>query len=274
MDKVQSDKVEQLLKISVLDIYADSVFNCRGGEAISPLSVVDLAKSIAEKGLLQPVLVSKLKNPINGKSYRLIAGFRRHRAHEVLKKDFIDAKVVECENDEEAMILNVTENLQRQDLNILQEAQVVGKFLELSWTQQRIADKLKVSRTWVIIREKLLLLPEAIQKDAAAGLIGQSYILEIAKMTREEDQYEAVKKIKEAKERGERLPPETFKPNKELTETSKPNRVRTKPEIFKMMEQLAQIIGMGLHTRCLAWSAGEVSDAELKEDAHKESVVK
>jgi ParB family chromosome partitioning protein len=265
-----NDKIEQMLKVKLSDIFADSEFNCRGGEAISPTSVIDLAKSIDEKGLLQPILVAKMKSLVGGKMYRLIAGFRRYRAHEVLKRDSIDAKIIECENEEEAMILNITENIQRQELNILQEAQVVRKFLERGWTQQRVADKLKVSRTWVIIREKLLLLPEAIQKEAAAGLINQTQVLELAKMLRAEDQYEVVKRIKDAREKGERIPAEALKPDKDLNSDVKPNKNRSKPEVFQMMEEIAKICGMNFGTRCMAWCIGHVSDVELKEDAVKE----
>ena len=265
-----ADKIEQLLKARVNEIYADSEFNCRGGESISPLNVIDLAKSIEEKGLLQPILITKFRVPLEGKIYRLIAGFRRLKAHEVLKKEFIDAKVIECENEEEAMVLNITENLQRQELNIIQEALIVKKFLQLKWTQQRIAEKLKVTRTWVIIREKLLLLPEAIQKEAAAGLINQTHILELAKMAKPEDQYDAVKLIKDAKERGEKMPAEALKPNKDLNDIKKPNKVRTKPEIFQMIEHVSAICGMNFGTRCLAWASGEISDMDLKAEAMKE----
>jgi len=69
---------DKFVQMPMSDIYVDEDFNCR--KRITPIDVVDLAKDIKKNGLLQPVIVSiqsDEQQAENGKSYRLIAGFRR-----------------------------------------------------------------------------------------------------------------------------------------------------------------------------------------------------
>src|SRR5262245_14130389 len=97
-------------------IFSDDDFNCRG--RIAPIDVIDLAKSIEEVGLQQPIVVQPYKHPLNPKIlYRIMAGHRRFMAFRVNKSDKIPAFIREGLTDFEARLLNLTENLKRQDLN-------------------------------------------------------------------------------------------------------------------------------------------------------------
>ena len=108
------DRQMQISTIPLTDIEVNAEFNCRGDFA--PIDIVDLAKSIQEKGLMQPVMVRKIEGPI---PYSLVAGFRRYKAHQAIGKDTISCIVQELD-ERSARVLNLVENLQREDLTMVQ----------------------------------------------------------------------------------------------------------------------------------------------------------
>jgi ParB/RepB/Spo0J family partition protein len=255
----------EIVEIMLPEIHADDSFNCRG--QIVPIDVVDLAKDIEIRGLIQPVTVapySAEQQKETGYKYRLIAGFRRYTAHKVLGLPAIDSIVREDMTDEAtARFFNLSENIQRQDLTILQEARALRRLKELGVSEHNAAEKLNKSRGWIQIRYMLLSLPVPVQKEVDAGFINQTQIRELFtlfKYGNEEKLYDAVRTIKEAKLRGRG--DITVNPNKKKP-TAKRHRKRA--EIFDLMDHIQANIGNGLWTRCLAWAAGEISDIDLYE---------
>lgn len=252
-------------EINITDILIDDNFNCRG--AFTPFDVADLAKSIERDGLLQPVVVCELpaaEQAAIQKQYKLIAGFRRTYAHKVLKKPTIFATITGFMTGADARVLNLKENIDRKDLNMLQEAQALKALKDAGVPQEDIAIRLGVSRGWVQNRFCLLDLPEPIQKDAAAGVLTQYQIKTLAGKS-EDMQYSLVKKIKEAKEKGERT-------DVIITRAKPKNyeRKRRQPhEQQEMLDVLLDTVGSCLATRILAWVLGNVSDLELLEDIKK-----
>lgn len=253
-----------LLAVPLSEVFADDAFNCRG--VITPMSVVDLAKDIQERGLIQPVTVA----PYNRDSYkyRLIAGFRRYTAHKVIQRSTIDVIVREDMIDEEqSRFFNLCENLQRADLTIVQEAKALQHLMELGCGEHDIANRLNKSRGWVQVRCLLLKLPLEVQAEVEAGFINQTQIRELYTIYRHqsiEKVYAAVRKIKDAKLAGRIA--KTVDPNK-LKQSAK--RQRRRAEIFEMINHVSQFARMGLHTRCLSWAAGEISDGELYDSIHQ-----
>jgi len=119
----------------------------------------DLAKSIREKGLLQPIVVRQRADG----EYEIVAGERRWRAsqraglHElpVLIRDLSDGETLE---------IALIENIQRSDLNPLEEARAYGQLLEqFSYTQQQLADSVGKSRSHIANTLRLLTLPESVR---------------------------------------------------------------------------------------------------------------
>lgn len=262
---VENKKEDLKLHLIPIDqIEVDSDFNCRG--RISPIDVIDLWKSIEQMGLIQPPTVRALPEPREGKTYSVVAGFRRVMAHVVGKQTHVPCRVIHC-TEEEAAILNLTENIQRQDLNIMQESKAVEKFYTRGWSQDRIAKELKVSRVWVINRLKLLSMPPEIQNEAAAGLITQAHIVALFEMKDLNKQLETVRKIKEASERGEKIKGKALQDQLPVAASNvAPKKVRSRKEIFDMIEVVMKKANAGLHTRCLAWAAGEISSDDLMSD--------
>ena len=130
-----------------------------------------LAESIKTQGLLQPVVV----RPGASGAYELIAGERRWRAAARAGFDRIPA-IVRQTQDDEMLPLALVENLLREDLNPIEEAEA---YLELSeksqWTQEQIATKVSRSRAHVANAIRLLHLPGDIKAEVAAGTLSAGH---------------------------------------------------------------------------------------------------
>lgn len=118
-------------------------------------SLGELADSIKQSGVFQPIIVRKS----SVKGYEIIAGERRFRASKLAEKETIPAIVREF--DEEAMMqIAVLENLQREDLNALEEAEAYDMLMKnLKLTQAEVAERLGKSRPYIANYLRLLTLP-------------------------------------------------------------------------------------------------------------------
>lgn len=249
------------------EIFHDSDFNCRG--RIAPIDVIDLAKDIAERGLDQPIVLKPFTDPAKPKlKYKIVAGHRRHMAFKVNNSTHIPAYVRPDLTELQARMLNLRENLHREELNVKQEAHALKFFLDYKqgeternlFTEADLSDIFGQSRGWVQIRKLVLDLPESIQDEAAAGLLTQEQIRTVAKIKNKNDQFELVRKIKERKLKGEKikLTPSVKRPSDVMKA-----KERKKPEIEEMMGIIYDIIGPGLATRFGAWCAGNISTVAL-----------
>jgi len=130
----------------------------------------ELAESIREKGILQPLLVRK-----HGEGYELIAGERRLRAAVLAGLKEVPV-IVRNEGDTEVHELSLIENLQRADLNPVEEAEAYRVLLEdHGYSQKDLARKLGKDRSTVANTVRLLRLPGEIQEDLGAGRISAGH---------------------------------------------------------------------------------------------------
>ena len=127
-----------------------------------PQALEDLANSIKEQGVLQPILV---RPDASGKrGYELVAGERRLRASKLAGKENIPAIVREV-TDEQSLALALIENLQRENLNALEEAKGLDQLLNaFGMSQEALAQKVGKSRSSVANSLRLLQLPRDIQE--------------------------------------------------------------------------------------------------------------
>ena len=117
----------------------------------------DLAESIKLHGILQPIV---LRKTISG--YNIVVGERRYRASKLAGETTIPA-IVKVLSDEDMMELAVIENLQREDLNAIEEAESYRKLMDdLELTQQEVAKRLSKSRPYIANMLRLLQLPKEI----------------------------------------------------------------------------------------------------------------
>ena len=126
--------------------------------------LAELVNSIKEKGVLAPLLVRR-----QGEKYEIIAGERRWRAAKQLKIDRVPV-VIRDVNDQEALVLSIVENIQRQELNPIEEAHAFSRLIkEFSLTQELVAQAVSKDRSTVANILRLLILPLEIQKAISSG---------------------------------------------------------------------------------------------------------
>ena len=131
-----------------------------------------LAESIRERGIIQPLLVSS-----NGDNrYQLIAGERRLRAARLIGEEEVPVVLMEADGDDETLELALIENIQRQDLNPIEEAIAYSRLIEeFHLTQEDVARKVGRNRSTVTNTLRLLKLPEALQRDVAGSLLSEGH---------------------------------------------------------------------------------------------------
>ncbi|MDR1425887.1 MAG: ParB/RepB/Spo0J family partition protein [Rickettsiales bacterium] len=123
-----------------------------------------LAKSIEKYGVLQPILVRRL-----GTKYEIIAGERRHRAAKMAGLETIPV-IIKDFDQKELFCLSVIENVQRKNLNPLEEAAAYKHLIEsFGYSQQDLSDVIGKSRSHIANLLRLLQLPESVQKHIING---------------------------------------------------------------------------------------------------------
>ncbi|MDX9833871.1 MAG: ParB/RepB/Spo0J family partition protein [Desulfobulbus sp.] len=150
-----------------------------------------LADSILEKGVLQPLLVSKGK----GNRYTLIAGERRLRAAALAGLDEVPVVLMEAGTAKESLELALIENIQRHDLNPIEEATAYARLMdEFHLTQEEVARKVGRQRSTVTNVLRLLGLPQALQDDVARAAISEGHARVLLRL---KDQPERLQEIRD-----------------------------------------------------------------------------
>ncbi len=135
-------------------------------QIMEPDALNALAESIRKQGVVQPIVVRKVNN-----EYELIAGERRWRAAQQANLAEIPAVIKEV-NDQEAAAIALIENLQREDLNALEEAQAFANLIDnFNLTHQEVGDAVGRSRTAVSNSLRLLALAEQVKDMLSRSLI-------------------------------------------------------------------------------------------------------
>jgi len=125
----------------------------------------ELAESIKEKGVLAPILVRRRPDG----NFETIAGERRLRAAQLLKLERVPV-VVRDVSDQEALVLSIIENIQREELNPIEEAQAFGRLIkDFSLTQEGVARAVSKDRSTIANMLRLLTLPQEVQRAISEG---------------------------------------------------------------------------------------------------------
>lgn len=132
----------------------------------------ELAASIRQRGIIQPIIVRRVAG---GRQFEIVAGERRWRAAQiaqlhqvpVIERDFSDLEVLE---------VAIIENVQRADLNAIEEAQAYRQLMErFGHTQEKIAEALSRSRSHIANQLRLLALPDDVQSMVKAGTLSPGH---------------------------------------------------------------------------------------------------
>lgn len=150
----------------------------------------ELAKSIEEYGVVQPVIVKK-----SIKGYELIAGERRTKAAKIAGLKVIPA-IIKDFDDQQMMEIALIENIQREDLNPMDEAVSISNIIKLrGYTQDEFANKFGKSRTYVTNILGLLKLPEDVKKMVEKRTLSMSHARVLSKIDDEEKVVRLAKQV-------------------------------------------------------------------------------
>jgi len=247
--------------VPVAEIWIDPKFNCR--DTFLPDTVRKLADSIVTEGLQYPVIVRPYEALPH--RYQLVAGFRRFAAFKLLKRTEIPAMVTDALTDYEAHKLNLLENLERKDLNILEEARGIRHLFPNGESDGVIAKELGRTPPWVHRRTALLNLPVEVQYMVASERLVQvetDWLISLLTYHDDEVILKKAYELLDAKRTGK------------IRKFIRENRVgKTVPDTRRTKGQVADMIAFmfslnidGLPPRVAAWCAGTISDEDLKSD--------
>ncbi len=153
-------------------------------------SLRELADSIKEHGVFQPIIVKK-----SIKGYEIVAGERRYRASRLAGKETIPA-IIRDFTDEQMMEIAVLENLQREDLNAIEEAFAYDNLMKkLNITQEELAKKIGKSRSYITNMLGLLTLPDKVKELVKEGKISTSHARTLSKLEDKEKIEELANRI-------------------------------------------------------------------------------
>ncbi len=135
----------------------------------------ELSESIRENGVMQPIIVRSLQTKRNGASYEIVAGERRWRASKLAGLEEVPVIIKELE-DNKALELALVENIQRQDLNILEEAEGYQQLIDqFSYTQDALSKVVGKSRSYVANALRMISLPDNIKQYLNQGVISSGH---------------------------------------------------------------------------------------------------
>ena len=190
-EKVEDDTQE---KVQELPIEQVEVNEDQPRQVFSEESIAELAETIQSHGLLQPIIV----RPIGDNKYQIIAGERRYRAIKKLNWQKIPA-IVKKMDEKEAASMAVIENLQREGLTAIEEAESYRKLMDLNQlTQLQLARAIGKSQAFVANKLRLLKLSPLVQRAILQRKISERHGRSIVSLP-EKKQVEILKKIVDKK---------------------------------------------------------------------------
>lgn len=205
----------------------------------------ELAQSIKENGLIQPIIVRQ--SPVIG--YEILAGERRYRASLLAGLRSIPA-VVKQLSDQEMMVQSIIENLQRENLNPIEEARAYESLVEKGFTHAKIADKIGKSRPYISNSIRLLSLPEQILSEVENGKLSQAHARSLVGLNKEQQDYFFQRIIEEdiSVRKLEAL----------LTEKKQKKLQKTDYFIKKEEEQLKKLLGLDVEIKMFKKDSGKI----------------
>lgn len=137
-----------------------------------PGALKDLADSIRQKGIIQPLILRQISGPIK---YEIVAGERRWRAAQIAQLHAVPAVVREF-SDSEVLEIAIIENIQRAELNAIEEALAYRQLMDrFGHTQEKVAEALSRSRSHIANLLRLLTLPDDVQSMVAVGTLSAGH---------------------------------------------------------------------------------------------------
>lgn len=275
---------DRMEKIPMSEIHVDFTFNNR--EPITSTSVAELMANIETNGLIQPIVVREFLDGEEtfDKKYDLVAGFRRCKAVQMLQYDVIQAVIKSGIPRSEAVYINISENIARKQLSILEESDALVKMIEMDeyTTREKICKKLSVSVGWFQPRMYLAKMPQDIKDLAHQGWLGKNAIRDLnSLMDNPEQMATEIRRLKDRAHSQQEAggTPMLLKIKIAVKDDGKnpaaTPKKHSKKETDAVLEYLSDY-GFGGHffLKAMAWCSGNINDLEfcalIKEYADEE----
>lgn len=203
--------------------------------------IEELAASIRSKGVIQPILVRK-----DGNKYRIIAGERRWRASQRAGLKYVPVLVKEV-TERQAFELALIENIQREDLNPIEEAEAYRRLIEEhSLTQEACAERVGKDRSSIANSLRLLRLPEEIKQSLVEGELNMGHARALLGLPDEGAMKQAAREVigkklsvRQTEQLVRRAKAQQSEPGKEPSE----KKVGSSPEVRAVEEKLQRALG-------------------------------
>jgi len=250
----------QLVEIPLGDIIILKTFNCRG--TVQPQDCYSLASSMEMLGLQEPIIL-RAGDPdevVPEGSWVLVSGFRRYTAAQINRWDTLSS-IIRDMTKEEAVLINVIENIEREDLGLREEVAAVGRLIAIKKTHDEVCKHLKKSSRWTSMRLSLMQAPEEIQELAFSNEIPRSALYNLFNFPegkRVKFMEEAIAYAKQGYSGrvGELLNTLKKKKVSKRAAKRKPTNMQVK-QLYKMLED--NKIGPGIHYIILEWVLGNLN---------------
>ena len=178
--------------IVFLDVHEIKPNENQPRKVFDPEKIEELAKSIETHGVIQPIMVMPIAS-----GYQIVAGERRWRAAQAAKLKKVPCLIRKL-SEEQNMLLALIENMQREDLNAIEEADAIRQMLDAyGMTQEEIARSIGKSRPYISNAIRLLRLPKPVQDLVSDGRLSGGHARALAAMKDEQQQIRAAKQAAE-----------------------------------------------------------------------------
>ncbi len=201
--------------------------------------MTELVASVREKGVIQPLVVRQVED-----HYQIIAGERRWRAAQKAGLDRVPV-VIQDVSEDHALEIALIENIQREDLNPLEEAEAYRYLIEtFDLSQESVAQRVGKDRTTVTNALRLLRLPAAIKQQVTAGQLSMGHARTLLSLDSEEDIVEAGDEVIR-KKLSVRETEKLIKKIKEFGREKEKKPVRVKPDadMLELENELQSLLG-------------------------------
>ena len=236
--------MEELKLIRISDIQKNPY---QPRKEFSKEKIQELAQSIKENGLIQPIIVRQ--SPVIG--YEILAGERRYRAS--IEAGLSEVPVIIKKlSDQEMMVHSIIENLQREDLNPIEEAKAYQSLIDKGYTHADIAEKMGKSRPYITNLVRLLTLPDFILTEVETGKLSQAHARLLIQLP-----------LKEQKKLLYRIQTEDLSVRQVeylLKEEKNKKKIKEKDHFIKEEEEnLKKLLGLDVQIRLQKKEAGKIT---------------
>ena len=221
--------------------------------------IQELAQSIKENGLIQPIIVRK--SPVLG--YEILAGERRYRASIVAGLSEVPV-IVKQLSDQDMMLHSIIENLQRENLNPIEEAKAYQSLIDKGFTHTEIAEKMGKSRPYITNLVRLLGLPKHILTEVESGKLSQAHARLLIQLS--SDKQDTLLHRIQTENLSVRQVEQILQKTKKISKKEKDHFVKEEEQTLK------KILGLDVHIKLQKKDSGKITISFHNQDEYQQFI--